>query len=132
MEADDDVGNLSGSSQIQIGLKCSSPHNSEQGYVTAPINSVNHDTVYRRSYDGTSNVSKYTSYTAAALKNIRCSPKEEFFTLCLLTIKMKYEGYDNVMRIKSKELFKKASTQKGKMMEFTEFYEWIEKEVQYV
>ena len=77
--------------------------------VTAPRNSLD---LCR--YDTTSKLSKYTSYTAAALQNIRKSPMEEFFTLCVLTIKMKYENYDEVMKVKSKDLYEKA-IKEGKM-----------------
>jgi hypothetical protein len=78
--------------------------------VTAPRNSVMVDNVRNIQYDGASNISGITGYTAAALQNIRQCPQEEFFTLCLLTIKMKYQKYDKVMGIKSKLLFKKATS----------------------
>ena len=46
---------------------------------------------------------------------------------------MKHESQGNILKIKSKDLFAKAKCQNGnEMMEFTLFYDWIEKEVKYI
>ena len=69
-----------------------------------------------------------TNFTAAAMSNMqRKGPNEEFFTLCLLSLKIKNKNHPEIMSIKTRDLWQKAG--KEVKLEFTDYPDWLEKEV---
>jgi hypothetical protein len=57
----------------------------------------------------------------------RKGPNEEFFTLCLLALKMKNKKYPEIMTLKTRQLWEMA--QREVKLEFTDYPDWLEKEV---
>jgi hypothetical protein len=69
-----------------------------------------------------------TNFTAAAMSNMqRKGPNEEFFTLCLLALKMKNKNRPEIMTLKTRDLWQKAL--KDSKLEFTDYPDWLDKEV---
>jgi len=57
----------------------------------------------------------------------RKGPNEEFFTLCLLSLKMKNKKHPEIMTLKTRDLWARA--EREVKLEFTEYPDWLEKEV---
>lgn len=57
----------------------------------------------------------------------RKGPNEEFFTLCLLALKIKNKKNPEILILKTKELWQKAQSEVN--LDFTDYQEWLEKEV---
>jgi hypothetical protein len=63
-----------------------------------------------------------------AISNMqRKGPNEEFFTLCLLSLKMRNKNHPAVMTLKTSELWKKVCS--NAKLEFTDYPVWLEKEI---
>jgi hypothetical protein len=58
----------------------------------------------------------------------RKGPNEEFFTLCLLALKIKNKTHPEIMTLKTRDLWQKAEKE-GVKLEFTDYPDWLEKEV---
>ena len=55
------------------------------------------------------------------------TPEFEFFQMCLLSLKMRHQGYSDVLRMDGKELFERAVEAEGVV--FYKYYEWIQDQV---
>lgn len=64
-----------------------------------------------------------SAYSSAAASNLRKCPDEEFFSMCLLTHKMKNQRYPFILNLKTHELYEQAQKVKG--MNWLKFYDWI-------
>ena len=66
-----------------------------------------------------------TTMTAAAPQNLRHPPNEEFFRMCLLSLKMQHRKRDYILSLDHKVLYKKAMADPEVENKFYRFYEWI-------
>lgn len=67
--------------------------------------------------------------TRSQLPENRKTLNEEYFAMCLLSLKMKNKASPWVMALNSHSLFEKSQKEQG-LKDFTKYYDWIEEYIQ--